>query len=219
MPTRARSRRSMPVRLTRLSLIVSGWALSQFCITALVLQFARPRLDPWTSTLSRYLTGPGGDWLVAAYLVLALGLVLFGVVIEQVERRDGSVFVPVAYVVAAFGIATAGLIHHPFRNDGSAAWWLWHLHLLAAGLAFVALGLIAWTTSWGSSRVFVSRWHRGCARVLATLVLGLEIVYVIRSPRGGGAYEKVLIILLALWLGLRWLVAYRDKWRKCEPPA
>jgi hypothetical protein len=119
MPTRSE-------RARRLALAASGVGLFQFVTTALVLQFMRRNLDPWTSTLSRYLAGPGGGWLVTAYLVLALGLVLFGGLVEE-----GPLGRRIAYVLTGLGLATAGLVRPPPPSSGLGGEILLRLHLLA----------------------------------------------------------------------------------------
>ena len=200
-----------PARWRRWALFVCGWALVQFTATALVLQFMRRHLNPWTSTLSRYLVGPGGDWLRTAYLVLALGLVLFGLFVEEDETRSRPWLPKAAYVLTGGGLATAGLVTPPARIRNLMGEILFRLHLLGAGVAFLALTAVAVSSSWTGGGPFARSRMRPFARGLSGSAATLVAVYAIVSPRGGGTYEKALIILLVLWMTPRWTVAVRDR--------
>lgn len=189
--------------LRRFALAVCAWSILEFVGTATVLQVLRRHLDPWTDTLSEYFVGPGGGWLIASCLALALGLILFGLYVETEDRslrleRFG-------YLIAGAGAAVAGLVVPPRHLLNSWDDLLLRIHFGAAAIAFVALTLVALKTSWRHPAVFNPGWQRGLARVLVLLVIGLELLYGVLWPRStAGSYEKLMIIFLAGWMSLRW---------------
>lgn len=185
--------------------------LEFFLLVSVVLQFLRDDYDWVTTPLSFYLLGPYSAWLIAAYFVLAVSIVL----IAWGFHRD---LVPSIHNRAPFALFVAGatficivaLAHTDTRQDPR---FTVHglVHNAAAALAFLCVTLAMLLQSWRLRSD--PRWRNRHRRAL--LLAGITFialwVYALWHALPTGVAQKSVILLIVLWLLMagRWLMLTR----------
>jgi hypothetical protein len=163
-------------------------------------QFWRTDLDPIAVPLSIYLTGPGGFYVRLVYDVMGVALVFFAV------GSYRATAVPLRSALASTLFATAGCLlpvvaaTELFKGtayENLAAL----LHGVAAQATFLTLGF--------GSLLLSSRWRRdphfSASRVagaaLAWLAFAVLWLQTLMRALPHGLMQKLLIVLILLWLG------------------
>ena len=172
---------------------VAGW-----------VHWVRDDLDPMKSTLSRYLVGPGSEWLIAAYVLQGAALIGLGVVVSAMWRREGegwqTAWAGRWLALGGFCLAGVGLADLFWPPDDPVRPG-WH-HYLLAGLAFlgVAIGALGQTVR-SAGDLHWQRWRRPA---LVMLVAAIAFAILHRTglgfPRGLG--QKLIIAALLAWVPL-----------------
>lgn len=191
----------MPARrLGRTAAVLIG----TFLALAGWLQAARPDLDPWAMPLSAYLSGPGGGVLQAAYVALALGMVLLGIGLRRA-------LVPAARSAAPVVLLTVGavaLVTTAFAVGASPL--SAFVHGVAAQTAFLATATALPVQAWRFR--LDGRWRRAAMPMLVWGLLAFAALWVHALvqvwPRG--VTQKAVVLLIVGWL----LAAAMRLWRK-----
>lgn len=169
-----------------------------FIVVCGAAQLWRNDLDPLVMPLSAYLTGPGGEYVRAAYYFMAsglLGLAVAGFLATPVRNR--SVLATVLFCTAALAlpaVAITALFAHTANAEAAR-----FLHHLAALITFMCLcfGMPLLSTRW-RREPRVSRGSVGV--VLAWAAFAWLWIYVIYHGLPSGSMQKILIVLILAWL-------------------
>lgn len=166
----------------------------------LVLQGVRSDLDPMRATLSQYLVGPGGYWLMAGYVLQAGAMLALVLPLRRwPQPGPGASIQAGTLAVAAFGLAAVAI--------GDALWpppdglRAGVLHHLAASIAFTAALVSCAIHVWRLWTGQVPGRLRLTASVLAVLCWLVACAHAAGLPglaQGNG--QKLLITCLLLWI-------------------
>jgi len=159
----------------------------------------RTDLDPLVTPLSAYLTGPGGEYVRAAYYLMALGLLgLAWASYFATSAAQRSALAAILFATAGIALApvaiTALFAHTP--NEEAARF----LHHIAALITFMCLcfGMPLLSMRWRRD----PRLRGGSAGVVLAWAAFVWLwVYVIYHGLPSGTMQKVLIVLILAWLG------------------
>jgi hypothetical protein len=182
--------------------------IAGFLAGAVVLQGLRPDLDWSRAPLSFYLVGTYGAALKAAYVALAMSLVLVGVQFRHALRPDArSALAPWLFGVAALALLVTAFTDT--RLPGGPVTTETLAHSLAAPTAFLGVTTAMLLQSWHLRRDPAWRHRFGVAFVLALACFaGLWVHALVREwPRG--LTQRGVIVLILAWLVLAagWLRA------------
>ena len=185
---------------------VAGIALTGFLLAAVTLQFVRVDLDWQRATLSRYLMGPYGLLLRTMYCVL--GLAIIGLALglyAGLQRSARSAAPALLFVLAAFSLATVSIgdSYLPALAPDLHRF----VHATAAQTAFLCVTTAMLLQAWRfrGDPGWRMRFPRAFAfAVLCFLLLWLHVLW---PPAAGGGVQKLIILLVVLWLALHayWL--------------
>lgn len=170
-----------------------------FALACVLTQILRRDLDWVDVPLSFYLLGPGGMWLRAAYFVMAASLVLLGIGLYQALAAPARSTAPLLlFIISAAALCITAVEEtntwaHPatFHGfiHGVAAQTTFLCVTMAMLLQSLCMRLDARWRPWarwallGALACFVSLWVQALWRDL---------------PRG--ASQKVLVLMIVLWL-------------------
>lgn len=170
-------------------------AVAAFAIIATILQVTREDLDPITMPLSAYLRGPGGAWLRGAYdlMAVALAALAYGG-FRAMPAASRSALASALFLVAALALPVVActVLFEATPSENLAQF----IHGEAAQSTFLCLvmGMVVWS----------SRWRRATGKVtgLALAWLAFVQMWVLALWKGlpPGATQKLLIVLILLWL-------------------
>ncbi|HEY3859333.1 MAG TPA: DUF998 domain-containing protein [Gammaproteobacteria bacterium] len=188
-------------------------SLSFFLGTSLALQYLRSDYDWVAAPLSFYLIGPYSAWLIAGFFALALGTlcVALGLRVSQepapFKRVAVALFVVDAVATCLVTFADTDLPGGP-RHTAHGL-----LHYVFAATAFLSVSLGMLAQSWSFRRDDYWRRHFRTAFSLAVLTFAALCVYVLWRELPRGLSEKIVILLIVLWLLMagRWLMQTRLK--------
>jgi len=206
----------MPRRPPPHSLIVANLSLAGlavFCVVALAVQWLRVDLFWMKAPLSFYLVGEYGGWLKAAYVGLALALLLVGLQFRHALRPGArSDLAPWLFGTSALAVLITAFAetHLPGTTKTTAGF----VHAVAAPIAFLTVAVGMLLQSWYLR--FDPAWrHRFALAFLLALVAfaGLWVHALVREwPRGLTQRGVILVILAWLALAATWLrAAARDQ--------
>ncbi len=186
-------------------------ALAYFFAASLVLQFTRGDYDWIGAPLSFYLIGPGSGWLILGFFALGAGILGVGLGLHaSVQVTPLRLISLCLFVVAALATCVVALIQTDLPGGPNPTL---HgmLHYAAATLAFLSVTLAMLTQSWclrGDAQ-----WRRYFHKAfgLAVLTFVCLAVYALWRELPRGVSEKVVIMLIVLWLlcASRWLMQTR----------
>jgi hypothetical protein len=193
------------------ALAVAGLML--FLGTALATQLLRADYDWLTAPLSFYLVGPHNGWLTAGFYGLAFGTlcVAFGLHASlgavPLKRLALVLFVVDAVATCLVTAADTDLPGGPRHTLHGL------VHYAVAATAFLSVTLAMLAQSWGFRRDSYWRRHLTTASVLSVITFITLAVYVLWRALPRGASEKLVILLIVLWLlmAARWLMLTRLK--------
>lgn len=175
-------------------------AVVTFAAVCGAAQFWRTDLDPIAMPLSLYLTGPGGFYVRRVYDLMGLALVGFAV------GSYGATSAPLRSVLALVLFALAGLLLPMVAatelligtaHEAAAAL----VHGLAAQATFLTLsfGMLLLSSRWRRDARFQKNRFTGLTLAwLATVALWLQALM---RDLPHGLMQKLLIVLILLWLG------------------
>lgn len=170
-----------------------------FLATAVVAQVNHPWAVAATP-ISAYLTGAGSDWLQGGYYALAVALALLGFKLTferpSAWRHLAGAMLAIAggaVVLVAYSYGSWPLPGNPDHRLRVA------IHVASAFVAFfcVTIAMFVATPLLWEGRL------RGAFYGLASLVLALELAGVFApdfAPEAYGAFEKLAIVGIVLWL-------------------
>ena len=191
------------------ALAVPGLAF--FFGVSLALQFLRDDYDWIVTPLSFYLLGPYSGWLIGAYFLLALSIVLiagglYSAPPPALKRRMPLLL----FVTSAAAICIVALAHTEMPG-GPAPTGHGLVHNLAALLAFLCVSLAILLQSWNFRHDTQWRPHFRPAFALALLTFAALLTYALWTALPRGITQKTVILLIVLWLLLaaRWLMQTR----------
>jgi hypothetical protein len=181
--------------------------LAFFFITSLVLQFARPDLDWYTTPISFYLLGPYSGWLIGAYFALAAAiLAVAGGGYLALDTRARRILPLALFAAGAVSVCVVALAHtDTHAMPGPTGHGI--LHNFAALSAFLCVTVAMLLQSWYFRRDSAWRGHANSAFVLAAVTFVALWLYGLWTTLPRGASQKFVILLIVLWLMLvsRWL--------------
>lgn len=185
--------------LQQLSIALLVAAVAFFVLTAGTLQFTRTDLDPIAMPLSAYLRGPGGFWLRDAYYLMAASLAVFAFAgYRATTPALRSALASALFIIAALALPivayTVLFENTPQENLARL------VHGLAAQTTFLCLvmGMLLWSSRW--QRLESTRARRAGV-VLAWLAFVQMWVLALWKSLPPGLTQKLLIVLILLWLG------------------
>ena len=185
--------------LQRLSIALLCIAAIAFVLIAGALQFTRADLDPIAMPLSTYLRGPGGFWLRDAYDLMSASLAVFAFAgYRAMTPASRSALASVLFIIAALALPIAAYTvlfeNTPQENLARL------VHGLAAQTTFLCLvmGMLLWSSRW--QRPDSTRTRRAGV-VLAWLAFVQMWVLALWKDLPPGLTQKLLIVLILLWLG------------------
>ncbi|WP_130618275.1 DUF998 domain-containing protein [Dyella amyloliquefaciens] len=185
--------------LQRLSIALLCTAVAAFALTAGTLQFTRIDLDPIAMPLSTYLRGPGGFWLRDAYYLMAASLAVFAFAgYRAMANASRSVLASALFMIAAVALP---VVAYTVLFENTAQENLARLvHGLAAQATFLCLvmGMLLWSSRWQQQE---STHARRAGVVLAWLAFVQMWVLALWKDLPPGLTQKLLIVLILLWLG------------------
>jgi len=187
--------------------------LAVFFVVALTVQWLRVDLFWMKAPLSFYLVGEYGGWLKAAYVGLALALLLVGLQFRHALRPGArSDLAPWLFGTSALAVLITAFAetHLPGTTKTTAGF----VHAVAAPIAFLTVAVGMLLQSWYLR--FDPAWrHRFALAFLLALVAfaGLWVHALVREwPRGLTQRGVILVILAWLALAATWLrAAARDQ--------
>ena len=175
-------------------------AVTVFAVVCGGAQYWRADLNPMAVPLSIYLTGPGGAYVRMAYYLMGLALVAFAVGSYRATTaplRSALAMMLFAVPGLLLPVVAATELFKGTAQESLAAL----IHGLAAQATFLALsfGMLLLASRWRRDpRLGTSRRLGLSLAWLATAVLWLQ-TFVRTLPHG--LMQKLLIVLLLLWLG------------------
>ncbi|RAO77864.1 DUF998 domain-containing protein [Dyella jiangningensis] len=188
-----------PAPLQRLSIALLYAAVVAFALTAGALQFTRTDLDPMAMPLSTYLRGPGGACLRGAYDLMAASLAVFAFAgYRATLRAQRSALASMLFMVAALALP---VVAHTVLFENTAQENLARLlHGLAAQATFLCLvmGMLLWSSRWQREEGVRKR---RAGVVLAWLAFVQMWMLALWKGLPPGLMQKLLIVLILLWLG------------------
>jgi hypothetical protein len=161
--------------------------------------------------LSFYLLGPHSAWLIAAYFLLALSILLIaGGLHAAVTPAARSAAALLLFAAGAAAVCIVALAHTDLPG-GSGPSGHGLLHNLAALLAFLCVSLAMLLQSWRFRRDPYWKRYFAPAFSLALLNFAALFTYALWTALPRGVAEKAVILLIVLWLLLaaRWLMRSR----------
>lgn len=188
-----------PAPLQRLSIALLCAAVAVFTLTAGTLQFTRTDLDPMAVPLSTYLRGPGGACLRGAYYLMAASLAVFAFAgYRATVRASRSALASALFMIAALALP---VVAYTVLFENTAQENLARLvHGLAAQATFLCLvmGMLLWSSRWQQQEGMHTR---RAGVVLAWLAFVQMWVLALWKGLPPGLTQKLLIVLILLWLG------------------
>jgi len=185
--------------LQRLSIALLCIAVAVFALTAGALQFTRADLDPIAMPLSTYLRGPGGFWLRGAYYLMAASLAVFAFAGHRAMAvASRSALASALFIIAALALPVVAYTvlfeNTPQENLARL------VHGMAAQATFLCLvmGMLLWSSRWQRS---ANTRRRRTGAVLAWLAFVQMWVLALWKDLPPGLTQKLLIVLILLWLG------------------
>ena len=163
-------------------------------------QYWRTDLDPIAVPLSIYLTGPGGAYVRVAYYLMGVALFVFAIGAYRATAaslRSALALVLFAAPGLLLPVVAATELFKGTPHESLAAL----IHGLAAQSTFLALsfGMLLLSSRWRRDpQLGASRYLGVSLAWLATAVLWLQ-AFMQTLPHG--LLQKLLIVLLLLWLG------------------
>jgi hypothetical protein len=182
--------------------------IAGFLVGVLALQGLRPDLDWSRAPLSFYLVGEYGAALKAAYVGLAMTLVLVGVQFRHALRLDArSALAPWLFATAALALLVTAFADTELPGGPRTTAAI--VHSLAAPVAFLSVTAAMLLQSWHLRRDPAWR-HRFLVAFLLALACfaGLWVHALFRDwPRG--LTQRGVVVLILAWLALAagWLRA------------
>ena len=190
-------------------------AVTNFVLTAGVLQWTRADLDPIAMPLSAYLIGPGGAWLRCAYYLMAAALACLAWASYRVsELRKRSSLASVLLVVTALTlplVAITATYEHSTQENLARL-----IHSMAAQTTFLCLvmGMLLLSSRWRHDPRL--RHGSGAGMLLAWLAFAQMWLLALWPGAPPGLTQKVLIALILLWLG--WAALQLERLRRTRRP-
>jgi hypothetical membrane protein len=186
-------------------------ALTYFFTASLALQFLRHDYDWIGDPLSFYLIGPDSGWLILGFFALAAGILGVGLglhaSVQVTPLRSISLWL---FMTAALATCVVALAHTDLPG-GPKPTPHGMLHYAAASVAFLGVTLAMLSQSWCLRSD--PRWQRHFRKAfgLAVLTFVALAVYVLWRALPRGISEKIVIMLIVLWLlyASRWLMQTR----------
>ena len=182
--------------------------LGVFCVVALVVQWLRVDLYWMKAPLSFYLVGTYGGWLKAAYVGLALALLLVGLQFRHALRPGArSDLAPWLFGTSALMVLITAFAETqlPGQTKTTAGF----VHAVSAPIAFLTVSFGMLLQSWYLR--FDPAWrHRFALAFLLAFVAfaGLWVHALVREwPRGVTQRGVIVVILAWLTLSATWLRA------------
>jgi hypothetical membrane protein len=193
--------------------------LAYFLGASLVLQFARADYDWIDAPLSIYLIGSGSGWLVAGFFALGAGILGVGLGLHtHVQPTPLKSTALGLFIVAALATCAVALV--PTDLPGGPNPTLHGmLHFAVASLAFLSISMAMLVQSWclrGDPH-----WTRYFRKAfgLAVLTFVSLVVYALWRALPRGVSEKLVIMLIVLWLlnASHWLMQTRSTLLEADP--
>lgn len=168
--------------------------IGAFVVVATAAQVGRQDLDPVAVPLSAYLTGPGGPALQAAYVALALGMVLLGIGLRRALIPAARSAAPVLlFALGAVGLVVTAFAVTPTPLER-------FVHGIAAQTAFLATAAALPMQAWRFR--LDPRWRRHAGAMLAWGLIAFAALWGHalwrEAPRG--ATQKAVVLLIVGWL-------------------
>lgn len=190
----------LPSRTLRPAAYLTMAAVMLFAGVCGAAQYWRTDLDPMAVPLSIYLTGPGGFYVRLVYDVMGLALLLFAAAsytATSTPQRSALTRVLFAIPGLLLPVVAATELFKGSAYENLAAL----IHGLAAQATFLTLsfGMLLLSSRWRRDpRLATSRFAGLMLAWLAFAVLWLQAI-VRTLPHG--LIQKLLIVLILLWLG------------------
>lgn len=169
----------------------AAFAFFAVALFALVCGLAqlRPDLDPIAVPLSGYLTGDYGALVRLAYYILGAGIVALALTIRAYDRNGVRPALFALAGVALIPVAATALVD-PAGPDGELAR---YVHGIAAQTVFVVLTIAMLMQSFA--------WRSRARIALAAACFVALVINRLLPALPRGAAQKLLIVLILLWLG------------------
>ncbi|RDI98263.1 DUF998 domain-containing protein [Dyella solisilvae] len=185
---------------TRLPIALLLAAIAYFAVTALTLQWTRSDLDPIAMPLSAYLRGPGGGWLRAAYYLMATalaGLAWASYGATSPPLRSGLASALFAIAAMALPLVAITVLYQGTPREALAAL----IHSLAAQTTFLclAMGMLLLSSRWQRDPLMREGGFGGLLLAWLAFVQMWSLALARGLPQG--LMQKLLIVLILLWLG------------------
>lgn len=178
-----------------------------FSLTAMAVECLRADLHWQDAPLSLYLLGPWGHWLQAAYVVLALALIVLGAgyyLGRRGQRRSAAPWF--LFSCAGVGLCVTALAHSNLA--GSPPTLQGFVHGVAAQAAFLCVTVAMLLQSYWLR--MDPHWHFRACWLLGLAGLCFVAIWVDALWRGmpRGLEQRLVIVLILTWLTLAagWLV-------------
>jgi hypothetical protein len=187
--------------------------LMLFLGTALATQYLRADYDWVTAPLSFYMVGPHEGWLMAGFYGLAAGTLCVALGLHAslgpvpLKRLALMLFAVDAVATCLVTAADTDLPGGPHPSVHGL------VHYAVAATAFLSVTLAMLAQSWSFRRDVYWRRHLTTASVLSVVTFITLAVYVLWRALPRGASEKLVILLIVLWLLLaaRWLMLTQSR--------
>lgn len=193
--------RTLPPPHSPLVASTSLACLASFALVAVAVQAQRPDLQWWLAPLSFYLVGEYSGWLKAAYVALALTLLLVGLQFRHaLAPAARSALAPWLFGGASLAVAVTAFAdtHLPGQAMTTAN----HVHAVSAPIAFLTVTFAMLLQSW-HLRMDPAWRHRFAAAFVLALACfaGLWVHALVREwPRG--LTQRGVIVGILVWLAL-----------------
>ena len=183
-----------------------------FATVCAAVQFLRRDYAWLRVPLSFYALGPYGRAVVASYFALSAGLVSLGLGWYRTLAREARSAAPLLlFVIGAFALGSTAIDFTDVPNRPPT----FHgfMHVLAAGAAFLCVTVAMLLQAW---RLRLDRRWRARFRsafTLAAITFVALWIYALVKPIPRGLGEKILIVLILLWLwrAAWWLATDRSR--------